>query len=141
MRDLLPLITLLAAIYHDSGRPSVASGHTLAHAFGQARPFTEFNGLSFDARRGRELTAARLLERFEFCNFERSAPAIDAEVLARGIHEAEREAVDRGWTVVKLDPPRPWIPFDDLPEQAQEGRRNQARYFLERFIVVELEPS
>jgi hypothetical protein len=136
MRDLTTLITIMAAVYHESGRPSVASGHTLAHAVGQARPFTEFTGLSADARRGRELTAERLLERFDFHNFDYSAPAIDMEDVARGIHEAEREAVDRGWTVVKLAPPRPWIAFDDLPEQAQEGRRNQARYFLERFIVV-----
>lgn len=136
MRDLIPLITLLAAVYHESSRPSVAAGTTLAAAVGQAKPFTEYPGLRPDARRGREMTALRLLERFEFHNLEHPAPAIDLEVLARGIHEAEREAVDRGWTVVQLDPPRPWISFDDLPEGAQEGRRRQARYFLERFIVT-----
>lgn len=136
MQNLLPLATLLAAIYHESSRPSVEAGTTLAHAVGQARPFTEFNGLSADARKGREATALRLLERFDFNNFDYSAPAMDMEVLARGIHEAERYAVDRGWTVVKIDPPRPWVTFDDLPEVAREGRRRQARYFLERFIVT-----
>jgi hypothetical protein len=48
---------------------------------------------------------------------------VDMEALARRIHEAERAAIERGWTVIILDPSRPWIAFDELPMQAQEGRR------------------
>lgn len=50
-------IYLLAALYHESGRPSVAAGNTLAHTVGQARPFTEFADLDVEARMGRVLTA------------------------------------------------------------------------------------
>mgnify|MGYP003425448851 CR=1 FL=1 len=38
--------------------------------------------------------------------------------------------------VVKLNPPRPWIPFEELPEPAQAGRRRQAVFFLARFTVT-----
>lgn len=139
MRDLAPLITILAALYHESGRQSVAIGATLAHSVGQARPFTEYADLRHEARLGRELTAEMLLGRFEFGSLPRAegleptTPYVDA--LAEAIHECERPAIDRGWTVIQLDPPHPWIPFSDLPPQAQEGRRNQARYFLARFDV------
>ncbi len=139
------MIPVLAVIYHESGRPSVASGDTLAHTLGQARPFTEYPDLRPEARLGRNLTAHGLLERFSFQSStakDRHDPAdlpiVDVETLARGIHEAERPAIDRGWTVIVLDPPRPWIAFDDLPEQAKTGRRNQARYLLDRFVIVSI---
>lgn len=139
------MIPVLAVIYHESGRPSVASGDTLAHTLGQARPFTEYPDLRPEARLGRNMTADGLLGRFSFqsstvkdSHDPADLPIVDVETLARGIHEAERPAIDRGWTVIVLDPPRPWIAFDDLPEQAKTGRRNQARYFLDRFVVVSI---
>lgn len=149
MHNTIVLITFLAALYHESGRASVQRGETLAHAAGQARPFTEFPDLSLEARRGRELTAQHLLERFEFgtrvtaaedVRFGLSEPEAsfdsDIDMLAEAIHDCERDAIERGWVVVKLDPPRPFTPFADLPPQAQQGRRNQARWFLERFQVT-----
>lgn len=149
MHNTIALTTILAALYHESGRASVQRGETLAHAAGQAHPFTEFPDLSHEARRGRELTAQHLLDRFEFGTrvittedvrlglLEPGAPnASDIEMLAVAIHDSERDAIERGWVVVKLDPPRPFTPFADLPPQAQQGRRNQARWFLERFRVT-----
>lgn len=130
---------LLAVIYHESGRPSVAAGTTLAHSLGQGRPFTEWPDLRQEAKDGREMTAAALLERFAFGTCYRTlSPARlreQVEALAPAIHECEREAVEQGLVAVVLDPPRPWIPFAELPEAAQEGRRNQARYLLARFAV------
>ncbi len=129
-------ICLLAAVYHESCRPSVAAGDTLAHTVGQARPFTEFPQLSDEARRGRELTAENLLGRFGFSTGSSMMIQPWVDDLAQAIHECEREAVELGLVVVKLNPPRPWIPFADLPEPAQEGRRGQARYLLERFRIT-----
>ena len=132
------LPSFLAALYHESGRPSVAAGSTLAHSLGQGRPFVEFGALRAEARMGRELTAEKLLQRFGFYSLANRGDAVevDEESLARAIHECERDAIDRGWVAVVLDPPRPWIEFDALPEQAQTGRRNQARFLIERFVVV-----
>ena len=137
MQTKPPATIILAAIYHESGRASVQSGATLAHAVGQAKPFTEYGDLRPEARQGREMTATELLRRLKFnsrTGFEPTTPAVDD--LAATIHECERPAIDRGWTVIVLDPPRPWIPFAELPEGAREGRRNQARYFLARFDVA-----
>lgn len=145
-------ICLLAALYHESGRPSVAAGNTLAHTVGQARPFTEFAELDVEARMGRVLTAKTMMERFSFESID-GGPAQSAdlsrqpgggliaanpaavEAVAQAIHECERPAIERGWVVVKLNPPRPWIPFGELPAPAQEGRRGQARYLLERVRI------
>jgi hypothetical protein len=128
-------ITILAALYHESGRPSVEQGATLAHSLGQGRPFTEYSDISPEARQGRELTAKHLLMRLDF-RATTSAPTEAAvERLAQTIHECEAPAIARGLVVVKLDPPREWIPFSALPEQAKTGRRNQARFLLSRFDV------
>lgn len=138
-----PASALLAALYHESCRPGVAAGTTLAHAVGQARPFTEFADLSADAMRGRINTASELLGRYSIAHtVDRMERASDHEVeqLAQAIHECEKTAVDRGWTVVKLDPPRPWITFADLPEPAQAGRRKQAKYLLDRLVLSKREP-
>ena len=140
MNNHTMLSTLLAAIYHESGRVSVQTGATLAHSVGQAKPFTEWCDLRQEARMGREMTAKELLRRFEFnslpvlSSLELRTWSIDA--MAEAIHECERLAIDRGWTVIVLDPPRPWIPFSELPEPAKVGRRNQAQFFLARFDVV-----
>lgn len=129
---------VLAVVYHESGRQSVATGETLAASAGQAKPFTEFYDLRPDVQRGRELTARGLLERFRFTSRQADQEVTSTGLVevARGIHEAERAAIDRGWTVIVFDPPRPWIAFDDLPVVARAGRRNQARYLLERFTIV-----
>ena len=143
--------TILAVVYHDSGRPSVAAGSTLAHSLGQGRPFVEYRDLRPQARQGREMTAQGLLQRFVFNSItlfaadqhsrgnppaEADVGAIDVDTLARGIHECERPAIEAGMVAVVLDPPRPWIPFDALPAQAQDGRRSQARYLLDRFFIL-----
>lgn len=143
MRNIDALIPLLAALYHESSRPSVAAGDTLAHAVRQARPFTQWGDLRVAAQRGRELTAQHLLAQFDFRVRRGIGRASDdaVEHLAQAIHEAERDAVERGWTVVKLDPPRPWMPWAELPAPAQEGRRRQARYLLERFDVRSVEQA
>lgn len=142
---MTPYLLILAALYHESGRTSVAAGDTLAHTAGQARPFAEFNSIRDAAREGRLLTAANLEQRIRIDGFAARDPdsygpieehAKINDKLARVIHEAEREAIELGWTVVKLEPPRPWIPFDDLPEAAQAGRRRQAAYFLSRFEIA-----
>jgi len=132
-------LPLLAALYHESSRASVTTGQTLAHTVGQARPFIEWPDLRQEAKDGREMTAGALLERFVF-NPRHSNPSparlreqIDA--LAPAIHECERDAIEQGLVAVVLDPPRPWVPFNELPEVAQEGRRGQARYLLTRFAV------
>lgn len=138
---------ILAALYHESGRASVAAGDTLAHTAGQAKPFTEFYDLSEDARDGRLLTAMNLEQRVRFVGFafplqptmnepaDQAQHDADVRRFARLIHDAEREAIELGKVVVKLNPPRPWIPFDELPEPAQAGRRRQAAFFLARFNV------
>ncbi|MBL9105194.1 MAG: hypothetical protein JNL82_29885 [Myxococcales bacterium] len=139
-----PFILILAALYHESGRSSVAAGDTLAHTVGQAAPFTEFPDISHEAREGRYLTALNLEQRIKITGFTSRDPndygplheheAI-RERLARLIHDAEREAIELGKVVRKLNPPRPWIPFDQLPEVAQAGRRRQAAFFLNRFTI------
>lgn len=133
-------ILLLAALYHESVRFSVKQGQTLAHAVGQPRPvFTEFADLPADALRGRMLTAELLLRTHDLAPLDSMMNTVqvepDVDALARAIHRAERGAVRRGLVVVKLSPPRPWIPFEELPELAQNGRRHQARFFLSRFVV------
>lgn len=132
-------IILLAALYHESCRHAVQQGQTLAHAVGQPCSFTEFADLPPDAMRGRMLTAELLLRAHDFEPLPPMGDAVrdgpDVDDVARAIHRAERGAIRRGWTVVKLNPPRPWSPFDVLPEAAQNGRRHQARFFLARFSV------
>lgn len=133
---------ILAALYHESGRTSVAAGDTLAHSAGQAKPFTEFGHLSAEAREGRLMTAANLERRVRFSpewppTYVPGDGTYEDRVdeLAHIIHEAERDAIEAGKVVVKLNPPRPWIPFEQLPDVAQAGRRRQAGFFLDRFIV------
>lgn len=122
---------LLAILFH----APVAAGQTLAHAVQspQARPFVEWPDLPAEVQKGRRLTAANLLSRFNVDADpfpDLGTEPVSADTLAAEIHAAEREAVDRGLVLVKLN--RPWVEFSDLPEQAQEGRRRQARYLLAR---------
>lgn len=62
---------------------------------------------------------------------------IDAERLARELHEAGREAVERG-AVVNRVPGQPFLGWDEISEAAREGRRIQARYLLARFTITEI---
>lgn len=125
---------LLAVLLHESGRAPVAAGQTLAHAVAppQARPFVEWPDLPAEVQLGRRVTARNLLECFDVGEVfpDLGTEPVSVDQLAAAIHECEREAIERGLVLVKLD--RPWIPFGELPEQAQEGRRRQARYLLAR---------
>lgn len=131
---------VLAALFHESGRSPVLAGQSVA----QVRVFTEFNNLSEDAQEGRLMTAMNLEQRIRFDGLaERDPSAIGpiaeheklVDRFARVIHDADREAIELGKVVNKVNPPRAWVPFDELPEVAQVGRRGQASYFLARFQV------
>lgn len=139
MRPITQTSIVLAALYHESGRTSVATGETMAHANNQAKPFAEFADIEQDAREGRLLTAQNLEQRVRFVGVidptREKYDAVAVDELARIIHDSEREAIELGKVVVKLNPPRPWIPFDQLPDVAQAGRRRQAVFFLTRFTL------
>ena len=61
-----------------------------------------------------------------------------AETLARDIHEAQREPVEKGKTLTRAlgSAPYPFIEWEDLPEKAREGRRMQAVYLLKRYSIT-----
>jgi len=66
---------------------------------------------------------------------------IEKEELAKLLHEAGREAVLKNKVLKKDGAPIGQIKFiewDELNEDAKEGRRIQARYLLERLSIVEL---
>jgi hypothetical protein len=50
------------------------------------------------------------------------------EKLARLIHESGRAAVECGAVLVKPNPPIPFKEWDELPEEAKQGRRMQAAF-------------
>ena len=60
------------------------------------------------------------------------------EQLAIRIHEAQREPVAKGKTLTRAlgNEPYPFIEWDDLPEQAKEGRRMQAEYLSTYFHII-----
>jgi hypothetical protein len=60
---------------------------------------------------------------------------MDAEKLALVLHEAGREAVEKGAVVNKA--PGRFLEWCEITESAREGRRIQARYLLERFDITE----
>jgi hypothetical protein len=68
--------------------------------------------------------------------------SVEVEELAKELHEAGREAVEKGATVAatinkeKIFKFRGW---DEIDELAREGRRIQARYLLERYKISNLE--
>lgn len=134
----IPVVLLLASQLHESGRAPVRAGETLAHAVQspQVRPFVEWADLPPEVVVGRTMTAARLLAAFEVVHHAPDAAYDDINDqmvvdLAAAIHEAERSAIDGGYVLVKLN--RPWIPYAELPEQAQAGRKRQAFYLLQRY--------
>lgn len=63
---------------------------------------------------------------------------MDVETLARELHEAGREAVERKCTVghSMMDEDRPFLEWDEITEEAKEGRRIQARYLLGKYNVI-----
>lgn len=127
---------LLAIAIHESGRASVAAGHTLAAHVGQPRPFVEWDDLPEDVREGRRMTAGNLLRQVEFFSPGWEKPTGEQVLfLAQALHLAEREAIERGLVAVKLDPPCPWIPFLQLPFPARHGRMSQARHLLQTWRI------
>ena len=61
------------------------------------------------------------------------------EALAELIHDAGKEAVKKGWVLAKPEEHPGWVEYDDLPVQAKEGRRSQARFLVTRAgYVIEL---
>lgn len=133
-----PFVLLLAFHLHESVRASVKVGETLAHAVQspQTRPFVEWADLPPEVVAGRTMSAARLLGAFQVAPHVPDAAYDDindemVSELAAAIHEAERAAVDGGFVLVKLN--RPWVPYAELPEQAQAGRKRQAFYLLQRY--------
>lgn len=59
---------------------------------------------------------------------------LSEEELARELHEAGREAVEKGATVA-ITPGR-FLEWDEISEGAREGRRIQARYLLKKYYVA-----
>jgi len=65
---------------------------------------------------------------------------VEMEELAKELHEAGREAVEKRKTVVAslgLKTPIKFLEWDEIHEDAKEGRRIQARYLLSKFYIVE----
>jgi urease gamma subunit len=60
-------------------------------------------------------------------------PEDDVELLAKHLHEAGREAVERGLVVNKLG--IPFLGWDEITEDAREGRRVMARYLRKHYAV------
>ena len=63
---------------------------------------------------------------------------VDIETLARELHEAGREAVMKRKTVVAslgLKTPTKFLEWEEIAEDAKEGRRIQARYLLSKFKI------
>lgn len=59
----------------------------------------------------------------------------DVESIAKVLHEAGREAVEKGLVVNKV-PGQPFFSWEELTEVAREGRRIMARYLLDRFHLT-----
>ena len=60
------------------------------------------------------------------------------ETLAKELHEAGRKAFDAGTTVAQAqqkDKAFPFVEWDELTEQAKEGKRIQARHLLGKFSI------
>lgn len=57
------------------------------------------------------------------------------EELAKELHEAGREAVENRKVVVKDPKFRRFLEWNEITEDAREGRRIQARYLLEKFNI------
>jgi hypothetical protein len=60
---------------------------------------------------------------------------LEVEVLAKQLHEAGREAVERNLIVRTDVPSKGFMEWDNITEDAREGRRVQARFLLARYKV------
>lgn len=63
----------------------------------------------------------------------------DVETIAKALHEAGRAAVESGATVAAEkfgEKTRKFMEWDEITEPAREGRRIQARWFLENYIIL-----
>ena len=58
---------------------------------------------------------------------------IEIEQLAKELHLAGKEAVERGLVVNKSA--NSFLSWEDITEEAREGRRVQARYLLDKFEI------
>lgn len=88
-----------------------------------------------------EIDLHKKIVNFQPWRATQEGPIIDTvEFLAKELHEAGREAVEKGATVAAGkfgDPSRKFMEWDEISEDAREGRRIQARYLLERFEFSE----
>ena len=67
---------------------------------------------------------------------------MEVEYLAEVLHEAGREAIEQKKTVVAslgLKTPIKFLEWDEIHEDAKEGRRIQARYLLNKYHIIDLE--
>jgi len=55
------------------------------------------------------------------------------EKLAQDLHEAGREAVEKAMVVAKLPQYRRFLEWDEIDEDAKEGRRIQACWLLKHY--------
>jgi len=65
---------------------------------------------------------------------------VNSELLAKVLHEAGREAVIKKKTVVAslgLETPNRFLEWNEITEDAKEGRRIQARYLIEHFYITQ----
>lgn len=60
---------------------------------------------------------------------------MDIEAFAKVLHESGREAVEKRKLVRNDLPIHPFQEWDELTEDAREGRRMMARYLLNRYHV------
>jgi hypothetical protein len=81
-------------------------------------------------------------EYYSMCRYEETMiqpmKNLSVEELARELHEAGREAVEKGATVAADhhgEKARTFLGWEEITENAREGRRIQARYLLERYVV------
>ncbi len=75
----------------------------------------------------------------EECNEERKPETVSRVCLAKALHEAGREAVEKGNTVAAEkfgEPTRTFIEWDDLTQSAKDGRLSQAKFLLEKFNIT-----
>jgi hypothetical protein len=66
-----------------------------------------------------------------------------SEDFAKALHESGREAVMTNKVLKKDGAPLGQIKFkewDELPEEAKEGRRIQAQWILDHFNVIQKKP-
>jgi len=64
---------------------------------------------------------------------------MEIEDLAKELHEAGREAVEKGATVASDkfgEKTRTFISWNDITENAKEGRRIQSRYLLNKYNIT-----